>query len=217
MINQRYLAIDTSSSVASICLATDGGCISRQELSSHVHAPIILSMVDAVMMEAKCSWSQLDGLLWACGPGAFTGLRVASAVVQGFHFAHGLPVFAVSTLLAYAQWACQLTGSDCVQVVLDARMGQLYAGLFQRNDDCWQLLNVCLQDVDDFRCSADHSGVLCGNAVGLLSESALLPQWQVDKTSLLDLANYLPSLLGQPLVERNCLTPTYIRNRVVGH
>jgi tRNA threonylcarbamoyladenosine biosynthesis protein TsaB len=63
------------------------------------------------------------------GPGTFTGTRVALATAMGLAEALGLPVVAVSTLAAVAG---SIEGPTSVLAVLDARRGEVYAGLFER-------------------------------------------------------------------------------------
>ena len=62
------------------------------------------------------------------GPGAFTGLRVAIATVQGMAAGLGAPAFALD---AMDGWARALPGSARpVGVTLDARRGEVYSALF---------------------------------------------------------------------------------------
>ena len=50
------------------------------------------------------------------GPGAFTGLRTATAVAQGLGFGSGVPVLPMDTLLAVAEEAHALCGATRVVV-----------------------------------------------------------------------------------------------------
>ena len=62
------------------------------------------------------------------GPGSFTGLRIAMAAVKGLAMAAEKPCVGVSTLEALARNLAGFAGSAAA--VMDARCGQVYAGLF---------------------------------------------------------------------------------------
>ena len=74
--------------------------------------------------------TDLDALALRCGPGSFTGVRIATAVVQGVAFAAAVPVVAISTLRALAQGHFRRSGQRRVLAALDARMNEVYWGSF---------------------------------------------------------------------------------------
>ena len=90
------------------------------------HSQRLLAMVAEVLADSAWSLSQLDVLAFARGPGSFTGLRIGAGVVQGLAYGADLPVVPVSTLAVLAQ------SQDEPRLVaaLDARMGQVYWGLY---------------------------------------------------------------------------------------
>ena len=84
--------------------------------------------------------TQLDAVAFGRGPGAFTGVRLAVAVAQGFAYALDIPALPVSTLAATAFDAFTTTPelqARPLLVALDARMGEVYVGRFvyQANSD----------------------------------------------------------------------------------
>ena len=125
----RVLALDTATEACSVALLTDAGLIGRFREMPRGHAEEVLGMVDAVLAEAGCTLSSLDGIAASIGPGAFTGVRIAVSVAQGLAFGAGLPAVGVSTLEALAAQA-QRGGAEVVLACLDARMGEVYFGWF---------------------------------------------------------------------------------------
>src|SRR4029079_16222680 len=67
--------------------------------------------------------------------GAFTGVRLAISVAQGLALGLDIPVVPVSSLAALAQEAPPQTHGDALLAVIDARMGEIYAGAFRRGSD----------------------------------------------------------------------------------
>ncbi len=127
----KLLALDTSTDACSVALDIDGQVFTRFELAPRRHAEIILPMIEQVLSEAELRVKQLDAIAFGRGPGAFTGLRIACGVTQGIAFAADLAVVAVSTLAALAQGAYRAYGHEKVIAAIDARMGEVYWGLFQ--------------------------------------------------------------------------------------
>lgn len=131
----KLLAIDTSSDACSVALSVDDRVISRFDIVPRRHAEVLLPMIDELMLEAGMKVSQLDVLAMACGPGAFTGLRVAAGVVQGLAFSADLPVALVSTLTALAQRGWREQGARQVLAGFDARLQEVYWSACRLNAD----------------------------------------------------------------------------------
>lgn len=96
-------------------------------------------MIDAVMSEAGRRPRDIDLLAFGCGPGSFTGVRIAAAVAQGIAMAHALPLVPVSSLAALASGAARLYGARSILAALDARRGEIYLGAYRDTDtglDC---------------------------------------------------------------------------------
>lgn len=90
----------------------------------------ILPMIDALLAEAALHPSQLTALAFGCGPGSFTGLRVAAGIVQGIALAHDLSVIPVSSLQAMAQSAYKTYGCSTVWTAIDAHVQSFYWSIF---------------------------------------------------------------------------------------
>src|SRR5690606_3003007 len=77
--------------------------------------------------------SQLDVLAVGRGPGAFTGVRLGIAIIQGLALALDRPVVPVSTLAVLAMRAPAQARE--ILAAIDARMGEVYLGAFRRSED----------------------------------------------------------------------------------
>jgi tRNA threonylcarbamoyladenosine biosynthesis protein TsaB len=80
------------------------------------------------------------------GPGAFTGLRTACAVAQGIALGAAIPVLPIDSLLIVADDALhqgrETPVNAKVHVMVDARMGEVYAGAYRWAESCWQVLQM---------------------------------------------------------------------------
>lgn len=127
----NLLALETATEACSAALLTGDETLERYQVSPRGHSQLILPMVDELLAEAGITMGQVEAIAFGRGPGAFTGLRIAVGVTQGIAFAADLPVIPVSTLAALAQ-GCE---QDRVLAAIDARMGEIYWGIYQRNSD----------------------------------------------------------------------------------
>lgn len=100
----------------------------EQRQSGHV-----IDLAHALLHASGERLCAMDGFAYGAGPGAFTGLRIACGVVQGFAFGVDKPVLGVSTLLALAE----ASGSPRVVCCIDARMSEVYHAAYERRAGTW--------------------------------------------------------------------------------
>lgn len=129
------LAIETASEACSVALYLEGGLITRWQHAPRAHADLVLQFVDEVLSEGRVTLRELDGIAFSAGPGAFTGVRIATACAQGLALGANLPVVSVSTLAAVAHGTFRQHGARQVAVALDARMGEVYWGCYDVSYD----------------------------------------------------------------------------------
>ncbi|WP_067519790.1 tRNA (adenosine(37)-N6)-threonylcarbamoyltransferase complex dimerization subunit type 1 TsaB [Endozoicomonas ascidiicola] len=127
----KILALDTATEACSVALNLDGEVIEHFELSPRRHSRDLLPMVESLLAKAGVTLKQLDAIAFGRGPGAFTGLRVATAMTQGLAYAVDLPVIPVSTLAALAQQAYREQNTSHVLSAIDARMSEVYWGAYK--------------------------------------------------------------------------------------
>lgn len=131
----KLLAVDTSTEACSAALFVDGVISQQYQLAPREHSHLILNMIDGLLRDAEIASKDLDAIAFGRGPGSFMGVRVAAGVVQGIAFAHAIPVVPVSTLAALSWVAMEQTGADHVLAAIDARMKEVYWGVYAREPD----------------------------------------------------------------------------------
>lgn len=129
----KILAIDTATERCSVALRLDDRVYERVIDTPRGHADLILPFVKEVLDEGQVTLKDLDGLAYGRGPGGFTGVRIAIGVVQGLAFGASLPTAGISDLAAVAQQVAR--PGDRVLVCMDARMNEVYWGLFVCGSD----------------------------------------------------------------------------------
>ncbi|MEQ6885883.1 tRNA (adenosine(37)-N6)-threonylcarbamoyltransferase complex dimerization subunit type 1 TsaB [Salicola sp. Rm-C-2C1-2] len=132
----RLLAVDTSAGRGSVALLDGGSVRSVYSDQPRSHTRRLEPMINELLEQAGLQLGELDALAFGAGPGSFTGLRVTAGLVQGLAFGLRLPVVAVSSLRAMAHAVhSYLDAPTDVAVARDARMGELYWGLYRVTPD----------------------------------------------------------------------------------
>lgn len=130
----KLLAIETSAEACSAALYIDGEISLRYQIQPRKHSELIMPMLDGLLQESGLKPTQLDAVAFGCGPGSFTGVRIAAGVAQGVAFGADLPVVRISTLAALAQGHFRRSGYTRVLPAFDARMQEVYWGCYELQD-----------------------------------------------------------------------------------
>ena len=170
-----FLAMDTVFDQCSIAILDSSGQVlsSHTETGQRQQTQQILPMIDAALSEAQLKLADIQALIFNRGPGAFSGIRINTAVVQALSVAHDIPCVGVSSLQAIAQAAYQQHGLSEVYSALDARMQQVYFGRYALIDNIMQPVNQ--ENGEDSEQLLDYDSQtalnipIVGNGTGLLS------------------------------------------------
>jgi tRNA threonylcarbamoyladenosine biosynthesis protein TsaB len=141
------LAIDTSTDTLSLALRGADGRVWRYQGAGGAQASVqLLPALGALLAQAGLRGTELASIAMGRGPGAFTGLRTACAVVQGLAYGwcsaerpQGVPVLPIDSLLALAEEAAAQSQPRWTRVlsVLDARMDEVYVAAYEWVDGAW--------------------------------------------------------------------------------
>jgi len=149
-VSAALLALDTATDRLHIGLAVDGQAWLHEGEGGTRASSSLIPEVRRLMSIADIGLDDLDAIAFGRGPGAFTGLRTACAVAQGLAFGANKPALPIDTLMAVAEDARDRVGTTDVWVVMDARMGEVYAGHYARGEGVWQtVVAPALYSLDD--------------------------------------------------------------------
>ena len=213
----KFLAFDTSTEFLSIALQANGKTYSHFQNAGQAASQLILPQIQALLESAKIKLSDLDGIAFGAGPGAFTGVRVACGVAQGLGFGANVPVVGVNTLHAVAQ----ASGASKVIVCTDARMGEVYFAALEKQDESWNEISptqVCKPEAAPMLVAGKYIGAGSGwkaydEALSArFSVTEKLPEITPTAEAILQLA--LPIFAAKQAQPASEARPIYIRNRV---
>jgi tRNA threonylcarbamoyladenosine biosynthesis protein TsaB len=214
----NILAIDSATEACSAALLrADGVVFSEFEVAPRQHARLLPEMIRRILIDGAVDRSDLSYCAFANGPGAFTGIRIATAQAQGIGIGLGIPLVPISTLAVLAQAGFDQHPWNSTLAALDARMQEIYWGSYRRDENgCAQLLGVEQLGTEDqlFAEVSVESGVGHGwleglrNRVDLPLDVELLP----NACSLLTLAQY--AIDQQQVCQASEISINYLRNRV---
>jgi len=140
MTDDLLLAIETSQLQGSVALARGPHLLAARELSAdRRHAAELMPTIDQILRAAGRHVRDVSVFAYSCGPGSFTGLRVAATIGRMLQSATTCRVVAVPTLEVIAQHALTLAEPpNRLGVMVDARRGQIFGGIFERRNSEWE-------------------------------------------------------------------------------
>ncbi|MDO5059103.1 MAG: tRNA (adenosine(37)-N6)-threonylcarbamoyltransferase complex dimerization subunit type 1 TsaB [Neisseria sp.] len=120
--SRPLLAVDTSTSYLSLALCADGQTVLHHTDAGNKQSEHILPVIGNLLAECGISAADLGTVVYAQGPGAFTGLRIGAAVAQGLAAPFGTPLIGIPCLDVIA---AQIR-APLVLAAADARMGEVF-------------------------------------------------------------------------------------------
>ena len=127
------LALETSSQVSSVAVASDGRLIAEITKDAQLtHSETLMLHVEAALKMAATPKEKLAAIAVSLGPGSFTGLRIGLATAKAMAYALRLPLIGVPSLEALA-YNFPVAGIR-IAALMDAQKGNAYRAVFAWED-----------------------------------------------------------------------------------
>lgn len=127
------MGLDTSLQRCSVAILRDGAVLSDKFVDmERGHAEHLAPMAAAALAEAEVNVTDLDRVGVVVGPGGFTGVRIALSFARGLGIGTGIEIVGVTSLAALAAGVSIVAKEALIAPVIDARRGQIYAGVYEK-------------------------------------------------------------------------------------
>ena len=226
---QNLLVVDTSSSRSVLAVRTEEKFIDRTETRRSAHSRDILSRLKNIMSEAGLELSDLDCIIFGCGPGSYTGIRITVGVVQGLSYGLDIPVVSVSSLEALAYSSIEenfysLKEGNKILVSILARANEYFLGAYEwKNGSVEPILPEKLVSSEELYSLPERNWFGIGNTRKFRDEIKLLTGVEVKSFIVREYFSASALLkIGQTKIEaKKILEPTaaipkYLKEVIVG-
>ncbi|MED7788572.1 tRNA (adenosine(37)-N6)-threonylcarbamoyltransferase complex dimerization subunit type 1 TsaB [Francisella sp. 19X1-34] len=160
----NFLVLDTSSRYCSIALSVGSKTYSDTREIPRQHNKYLLEMIKGIFEKANIDKKSLDFIAYGVGPGSFVGVRLAAAICQGFAVSLDIPIIGFSSMFTIAK--STKTNSENVAVILDARMGDFYLGLYNTTDN--EIISENVYKLEEYSKSLYEGYELIGDSISEL-------------------------------------------------
>lgn len=125
------LALDTSTSFASLALLADGRVLAHRAWAiGPRHSVEVFDALGDLLAAGGATTADIRAIGVATGPGSFNGVRVGVTTAKTLAFVWGAALVGVGTLAAIAQTQAGAAGGAPILALLGAGRGELYAGWY---------------------------------------------------------------------------------------
>lgn len=130
----NILNIETSTSVCSVALGSDGQIVDHYEnYDGQTHATLLSQFINDSLNTAQRKEMKLDAIAVSIGPGSYTGLRIGLSQAKGLAFGMDIPLIGVNTLqlLTVTAMFKEFFDDDVLFVpMIDARRMEVYTAVY---------------------------------------------------------------------------------------
>jgi tRNA threonylcarbamoyladenosine biosynthesis protein TsaB len=156
------LGFDTSTTLCSIGLVRNTEVIDSAVIeTSESHSVHLMQMIDQLLHSNRIKTADIKLVSVGCGPGSFTGIRIAVSTAKTMALALNIPCVGINTLDAMAH--CISGQGDILCPMIDARKQQIYWRIYEMKDgQPVQGSSVNLCAVEEIFSQCDAGTIFCG-------------------------------------------------------
>lgn len=157
----KILAIETSEKNCEVYLSSNNREFQISNSTPKAHSKRLLGMILEILKYGEIELEDIDAISYGAGPGSFTGTRIAYCVGQGLSMPHNIILIPINNASALVR-NCSL---NTILYLSDARMNQLYGGVFKKTKDDLEIVEpMRIIDKDHLFDIESQELSICGNA-----------------------------------------------------
>ena len=130
------LNIEAATSICSVSLSESGETFfNRESRDERSHAQVLAPFVEEAISTADSRAMKIDAVALSCGPGSYTGLRIASSTAKGVCYGREIPLIAIPTTKIMAVpvlFRDDLPEDALLCPMIDARRNEVYTTVYDR-------------------------------------------------------------------------------------
>lgn len=214
------LNIDTSTTVCSVALSSDGMIIHHlEDFAGMNHATLLSGFIKDCLDMAADRDMKLDAVAVSLGPGSYTGLRIGLSEAKGLCYALDIPLIGVDTLMLMAvhiMFNVDVEPDALFAPMIDARRMEVYTAVYDLALSALAPPTPLILETDSYdKFLAGHKVYFGGNGSLKAREIIKSPnaRWVNDVHPL---AVDMPALADRAYMQRDFLdlaysTPNYLK------
>jgi len=169
----KSLLIDTSSFFVTIALLENEKTLDiYQENITGDMASMIISQIDKIVSKNNTPISDIKRIYVINGPGSFTGIRIGVSIAKTLGWAKKIDLIPISSLELLATTN---TATDYNIGLIDARRGNVFAGVYDGNLNC--ILNDQLIELDKIINQYPIATLISVNDIN----NSIFPKYDIEK------------------------------------
>lgn len=209
------LALDTTTRAGSVAVTRDDEVLAvvRGD-GTRTHGERLPAEIERALSEAGIAPADLGLLVVASGPGAFTGLRIGLAAVQGLAMVLQVPVVGVSALdaLAATVWPSLRPLETRLFTWMDAQRGEVFGAEYVAVDRSLAdpIVATPAAILDHLNRAAAGAAVFAGD--GAVRYAEHISAWSTGRSRVLEMPSELTPILarlGLRLAARGAVGPPH--------